>query len=103
VVCGEPRYAANDPPEMSLTNPLLLVEVLSPSTQDYDRGEKLTQYKRISSLREVLLVWTERRLIEQHVREEAGWRQVDHATGAFLVPSLGGTLSVEAIYGALVP
>ena len=99
VVCGKPELHPADP-QMSLTNPLLLIEVLSPSNRDYDRGPKLEHYRQIPSLMEVLHVWTEKRLIEQHVRDGAAWRQMDHTAGSF--QSLGGTLSVDAIYRQLV-
>ena len=47
VICGEPHFAGD-----SALNPLLIVEVLSPSTQDYDRGKKFELYRTIESLRE---------------------------------------------------
>ncbi len=97
VLCGKGHYAPKDPDgEMSLMNPVLLVEVLSPSTKDYDRGEKLAHYKSISTLMEVLHIWTERRLVEQHVRQGVAWHKIDLATG--FVSSLHGALSIEDLY-----
>ena len=54
VVCGKTERAADDP--LAVTNPILVVEVTSPSTEDYDREEKLTQYQRLASVKEILLV-----------------------------------------------
>jgi len=54
VVCGQAELDRDDP--LAITNPVVLVEVLSPSTAAYDQGEKLSHYQRISSLREVLFV-----------------------------------------------
>jgi Uma2 family endonuclease len=54
VVCGPTQRATDD--AIAVVNPVLLVEVTSPSTEDYDRGEKLRHYKRLASVREVLLV-----------------------------------------------
>jgi len=54
VVCGAPKFA--DAQVDTLTNPTLLVEVLSPSTEEYDRGTKVKLYRAIPSLRECLLV-----------------------------------------------
>jgi Uma2 family endonuclease len=54
-------------------NPVLVVEVLSPSTEDYDRGEKLAHYKQVPSLREVVLVAHDQRQLEIWRREGAVW------------------------------
>jgi Uma2 family endonuclease len=54
VVCGRTERAPDDP--LAVTNPVLLVAVTSPSTEEYDRGEKLRHYKSLPSLREVLIV-----------------------------------------------
>src|SRR5262245_13134541 len=54
VVCGPIELDPEDPNEHTVINPRLLVEVLSPSTEDYDRGEKLGHYKQIPSLAEVV-------------------------------------------------
>jgi Uma2 family endonuclease len=52
IVCGEPVFANKD----NLQNPTVLVEVLSPSTADYDAGGKFTRYRHIDSLQEYLMV-----------------------------------------------
>jgi Uma2 family endonuclease len=54
VVCGETRRADDD--RIAVTNPILLIEVTSNSSEDYDRGEKLRHYQAISTLREVLIM-----------------------------------------------
>jgi len=96
VVCG----AAQTDPENAdtIVNPTLVVEVLSPSTMDYDLAEKFEHYRRIPSLSAVLYVWQDRRQIE--VRESARERQASIAgpgqTAA--VPSLGIRLEVDALY-----
>jgi Uma2 family endonuclease len=64
VVCGSLAYDPEDPKRHTITNPRLLCEVLSPSTRDYDRGEKLDHYKQIESLEEVMLVDPETRTVE---------------------------------------
>src|SRR5439155_8619271 len=58
VVCGEPEL--EDTWKDTLLNPRILIEVLSPSTQHYDRGEKFEHYRTIQSLREYLLVSQDR-------------------------------------------
>lgn len=54
VVCGEPQTLNND--EMNLLNPVVIFEVLSESTKNYDRGEKFRLYKDVPTLREYILV-----------------------------------------------
>ena len=54
IVCGEPETLHND--KLNLLNPTVIVEVLSTSTKDYDRGEKFKLYRDIQSLREYILV-----------------------------------------------
>jgi Uma2 family endonuclease len=50
VVCGKLELDPEDPKGHTVTNPVLVVEILSPSTQDYDRGEKREHFQRIASL-----------------------------------------------------
>jgi len=70
VVCGEPRLA--DAHLDTLLNPSLLVEVLSPSTEAYDRGRKFEHYQSIESLREYLLVASDRIHADLYTREPDG-------------------------------
>lgn len=71
VVCGEPRFL--DGALDTLLNPALIVEVLSPSTEAYDRGEKFLHYRTIESLREYVLVAQDRVLVERFVRAGEFW------------------------------
>ncbi|WP_425618829.1 Uma2 family endonuclease [Anatilimnocola sp. NA78] len=72
VVCGAPASESIDP--NANTNPTLLVEVLSPSTELYDRRQKFDFYKRISTLKEYVLVAQDEPRIERYVRgENGGW------------------------------
>lgn len=67
VVCGQPATygASND----VLTNPKIIVEVLSPSTSDYDRGKKFELYREIPSLSEYILVHTDAVQVEHYSRQ----------------------------------
>lgn len=89
VVCGQLELDPDDPKHHTVTNPKVLVEVLSPSTEDYDRGEKLDHYRQIASLEMVLLVAHDARRVEVWRRTDTGW-----ANDA--VPD-GGTIAVEPI------
>jgi Uma2 family endonuclease len=100
VICGTIEFDPDDPKRHTVLNPTVLVEVLSPSTEDYDRGEKLGSYKQVPSLGEVLLVAHDRREIEIVRREPDGsWsRHVATAGDRVQIASLGCSLGVDEIY-----
>ncbi|HEX6367511.1 MAG TPA: Uma2 family endonuclease [Longimicrobium sp.] len=70
-VCGEPKFL--DGVLDTLENPTLIVEVLSPSTEAYDRGEKFTHYRAIETLQEYVLVAQDRVMVERFVRHGEFW------------------------------
>jgi Uma2 family endonuclease len=70
VVCGDPKFA--DDQKDTLLNPMLLAEVLSPSTEGHDRGFKSTQYRQIESLQVYALVSQTEPRIEVYNRQSAG-------------------------------
>ena len=71
VVCDEPRF--EDDVFDILLNPIVLVEVLSPSTEAYDRGEKLYHYQQLESLKEYILVSQDRINVERFLRKPGEW------------------------------
>lgn len=71
VVAGEGQY--EDAEVDTLLNPTVIVEVLSPSTEAYDRGDKFARYRRLETLREYVLVSQERVLVERYVRQGEDW------------------------------
>ncbi|MCY4466622.1 MAG: Uma2 family endonuclease [Chloroflexi bacterium] len=71
VVCGERRFA--DDGRLALLNPVLVVEVTSPSTITDDRGWKLELYKSLPSLRACLIIDQQRIFAELHTRADDGW------------------------------
>jgi Uma2 family endonuclease len=90
VVCGEPMIEDLQGQEM-LLNPLLIVEVLSESTEAYDQGRKFTAYQSIPSFREYLLVAQDRPHVIQYVRQASGkWLRTD-------IEGLDETLTLETI------
>ncbi len=70
VVCGRPSRHPGD--AIAVTNPTLLVEVLSPSTETFDRGDKFSDYQELPSLRHYLLVATGTRRVEHYRRNDDG-------------------------------
>jgi len=97
VVCGEPHRDPEN--KLTVTNPRLLVEVLSDGTAAYDRGEKLTQYKHIESLQAVLLFSQTSRRVELHERTTSGWLiRVITGDQPIPLPSIEAELSLSLIY-----
>ena len=99
VVCDEPQF--EDAHVDTLLNPTLIMEVLSPSTEDYDRGTKFEHYRTLPSLQEYLLISQDKIHIVHYVKQEdATWvlsetaRPEDHVQ----LPSISCDLSVADIY-----
>jgi Uma2 family endonuclease len=99
VVCDRLELDPDDAKGHTAIDPTFLLEVLSPSTEAYDRGEKLAHYKRIPTLREVMLVSHEGRHIELWQRTGAGWACRRYTEGETVeLRSLGCALPVEEVY-----
>ena len=98
VVCGRFTRHPGDP--IAVTNPTLLVEVLSPSTETFDRGDKFADYQRLASLRHYLLVSTRTQRVEHYRRNDDGtWTlTVSEAGGLVQLPDLGGAIEVDELY-----
>jgi Uma2 family endonuclease len=97
VVCDPVSRHPESPTHV--TNPVLVVEVLSPSTEDYDREEKRSAYQLLPSLQAYVLVAQDRRCIELWQRVNRDWQHTVHEAGATArIPSLDVALDVDAIY-----
>ena len=103
VVCGRIERDAAD--RNAIVNPIALVEVTSPTTQIYDRGQKLEHYKSLRSLREVLLVSHEERRIEVHRRGgDDRWTAEAFTTGSSArLESLEAELPIDLVYRDPLP
>ncbi len=97
-LCGQAKLS--DDHHDTLENPQVVIEVLSPSTEAYDRGEKLEHYQRIDSLTDYLLVAQDTRRVEHHVRQPDGsWKQTAvSGAGVVSLPSIGCELPLDEIY-----
>jgi Uma2 family endonuclease len=96
VVCGHAEFDVED--KNALTNPVVLFEITSSGTEAFDRGEKLEHYKRIASLREVVIVSHHERRIDIHRRTEAdGWACTE-ARGNVQLASIGVVIDVDEVY-----
>ncbi|MDQ5824117.1 MAG: Uma2 family endonuclease [Chloroflexota bacterium] len=100
-VCGEPVF--DDEHVDTLTNPTMIVEVLSPSTEGYDRGEKFAHYRRLETLRDYVLVAQDKVRVEHFVRLDDTSRQwvlteISEPDGTLHLASIGCNLSLRDIY-----
>ena len=100
VVCGEAKSPAID--ANAITNPTLLVEVTSRSTEDYDRGDRLSQYKQIPSLHAVVFVSHRAQRLTVVERTATGWDERDYRSGE--VMKLGSPdieIAVDDVYDGI--
>jgi Uma2 family endonuclease len=98
VVCGQLQTARDD--DHAITNPTILVEVLSDSTEAYDRGAKWAHYRRIASLREYMLVSQSEPLVEVYRRTEGGRFELFEARAGETIElaSIAARIPVDAIF-----
>lgn len=101
-LCGTPEYL--DATQDVLVNPTLIVEVLSPSTESYDRGAKFRNYRRLPSLQEYVLISQKRVLLERYVRQPSGdWLLTEFRSLGDVVelPSVQATLPLSEVYAEI--
>lgn len=99
VYCGELTGDSED--EDTAINPAVIIEILSPSTKSYDRGEKFKLYRDISTLREYILVDTESVRIEVfRINEKKHWELEEYRnlTDELNIPSIAVTMPIAEIY-----
>lgn len=98
-VCGERQF--DDVQHDTLLNPNVIIEVLSPSTEAYDRGNKAAQYRQLTSLAEHLLVSQEQMHVEQYIRQADGqwlFSEVSGKEARIHLPSVKAVLALAEIY-----
>jgi Uma2 family endonuclease len=97
IVCGPTRRAQDD--HDAMVNPVLLVEVTSESTDEYDRGSKLWHYQMLPTVQEILFVSHREPRLTLHRRNGTDWDVVDAGTGGRVyLGSVGATLDVDDVY-----
>jgi Uma2 family endonuclease len=102
IVCGERHF--DDARRDTLLNPTLIIEVLSDSTEAYDRGEKFAHYRRVESLREYVLVSQNRPRIERYLRQPDGtwnYAAVDGLESEIRLDSIGCLLRLAEVYDGI--
>jgi Uma2 family endonuclease len=98
VAYGGPEF--EDEQADTLVNPVVLIEVLSPSTEAYDRGDKFASYRRIPSLREYLLVAQDQARIERYQRRGDAWvlTEAERLDATVNLEAIGCTLALREVY-----
>jgi len=99
VLSGEPQF--HDERKDVILNPALIIEVLSPSTEAFDRGAKFKAYRTLESLKEYLLVAQDGPFVEQYVRGENGrwtYATTSGLESSLVLPSIECTLNLSAVY-----
>ena len=99
VVCGDPAFEDNE--FDTLVNPTLIVEILSKSTEAYDRGAKFEFYRALDSLKQVLLIAQDKVHIESYLRQmDQTWllSETSELTSSVSLPSISCSISVANVY-----
>jgi Uma2 family endonuclease len=95
IVCGEPVFAETRP--VTLLNPRVIIEVLSDTTEEYDRGAKVAHYRHRATVDLILLIDSQRRMVERQQRNQDGtWTLSEHTSGAISVLDL--ELPLDELY-----
>ena len=100
VICGEPEY--HDQHKDIVLNPAVIIEVLSESTAEFDRGVKFTRYRMFNlTLTDYILVWQDEALVEHYIRQANGdWllKEYHGLDKTFRIDSIECSLSLAEIY-----
>jgi Uma2 family endonuclease len=99
IICGKPELT--DDKFDNVVNPSVIIELLSKSTRTYDKGEKFTLYRDIDSLKEYILVDTEKIYVEKHIRnKDNSWQLTDYRLpeNSFTIDAVQISLLLKDIY-----
>jgi Uma2 family endonuclease len=98
VIRGETQFA--DEERDVILNPVLIVEVLSESTEAFDRGKKFSSYQQIESLQEYLLAAQDEFVVEHYLRQENGWlyTKASELDASLALPALNCRIALSDVY-----
>jgi Uma2 family endonuclease len=102
IVCGEPEF--HDEKRDVLVNPVVLIEVLSPSTEAFDRGKKFAQYQHLETLTDYLLIAQDEARIDHYVKQSDDLWLLSIARGSggkIYIASLDCTLLLSQVYAKI--
>ena len=99
IICGEMELTGDK--FDTATNPSVIIELLSDSTRNYDKGEKFTLYRDINSLQEYILIDTEKIHVEKHIRHaDNSWQLTDYKSieNTFTISTIQQSFMLKDIY-----
>ncbi len=98
IVCGQDKF--DDDHKDMLLNPDVIIEVLSDSTESYDRGKKFENYRKIASLKEYVLISQDVRKIEKFLKNGKFWifAETDDDNSEMILESVGCSLNLDEVY-----
>jgi len=98
IVCGQDKF--DDEHKDMLLNPDVIIEVLSDSTENYDRVKKFGHYRKIGSLKEYVLISQNAAKIEKFVRTPQGWlfSETDETASEMILESVSCSLNIDEVY-----
>jgi Uma2 family endonuclease len=102
VVCGDFQFT--DDSSDTLTNPIVIIEILSPSTERYDRGLKFQNYRAIPTLQEYLLISQHAYYIEHYIRQAGGqwlFEEAKEVAAVIELPSIQKILALTEVYDSV--
>jgi Uma2 family endonuclease len=101
IICGPPRHPAHD--GQATTNPTIVLEVLSPSSEGDDDGDKRDDFQSLESLQAYVIAAQDQRLIKVYRRDGGSWRAATYTDGdSFELPSLSAPIAVADIYDRIL-
>jgi Uma2 family endonuclease len=101
IICGPPEHPAHD--VQATTNPTVAIEVLSPTTEGDDDGDKRSDFQSLVSLEAYVLVAQDQRRVKVHRRDGQEWRVASFADGdRFDLPTLSAPVAVAEIYDRIL-
>jgi Uma2 family endonuclease len=101
IICGPPEHPAHDP--QATTNPTIVLEVLSPSSEGDDDGDKRSDFQSLASLEAYVLVAQDQRRVKVYRRVGREWRTATYRDGdSFELPMLSTTIPVADIYNGIL-
>ncbi len=101
IFCGSPKFDLDDPNQTTITNPSVIIEILSQSTELYDRGKKFEGYRTLPTLKEYVLVSQWEASVETFMRHEDGRWTITSFSGmdsVLKLPSLDIEVPLNKIY-----
>jgi Uma2 family endonuclease len=103
IICGRPEHPPHD--DQATTNPVVVIEVLSPSSEGDDEGDKRIDFQSLASMQAYVVAAQDERLVKVYRRDDRGWRSdpdVYRNGQSFELPTLSSAISVAEVYDGIL-